>query len=370
MKNKSEWTIMRKQIILDTNIVYYIAGLSKGPITAKEFSSYVKSEKVGRCLFISSVTLFEILARYHKHANIFRRIMCTLRNQHITVVDNPYYKKIAPFQKKLCTISQEKLDALWEEVKENKVDIEARYSTAVFTLVLSSGIVFECVDNVDDVPVYLYSTLKEVLGLSRDIVFEVIKDAFFEGYKTDDCESAVKQCFSSLLSFLLPINIALCNSTSNWEKDEHWNNVLTEEAKKEYNSNIENIKKYTKQGLPTKYISKKANKFNNKKDTISIKEYLKIITGLLPNIIPEDAIQAYIFQIVEKCITLSGVFNKNDINDAMILGAVSPNDIILTFDTDAIKHLTRFKDTKSEYTNSLNEIQVLKGYISGSGGII
>ena len=54
----------------------------------------------------------------------------------------------------------------------------------------------------------------------------------------------------------------------------------------------------------------------------------------------------------------------------MILGAVSPNDIILTFDAGVIKHLTRFKDTKSEYTNSLNEIQVLKGYISESGGII
>lgn len=88
---------------------------------------------------------------------------------------------------------------------------------------------------------------------------------------------------------------------------------------------------------------------------------------MLSNIIPENAIQEYILQIVEKCITLSGVFNKNDISDAMILAAVSANDILLTFDAGVIKHLTRFQDAKAEYTNSLKEIQILKGYVNNSG---
>ena len=79
-------------IIIDTNIVYYICGLSDDPTPKKGIARFLREESQKRQIFLSSVSLFEIIARYHKHANHFRRIMCALRDFHVQIVDNAYFK--------------------------------------------------------------------------------------------------------------------------------------------------------------------------------------------------------------------------------------------------------------------------------------
>ena len=118
-----------------------------------------------------------------------------------------------------------------------------------------------------------------------------------------------------------------------------------------------------KRGTPTTYISKTAGAFNKRAETISLEDYLQNIMGVLKNLLPNTPIHDYMYQIVEKCISLNGVFYKNDINDALILETLAADSVILTFDTGIQKHLARYQNNHPEYTASLNEIAALKSYV-------
>lgn len=354
-----------RNLILDTNIIYYISGLSEGPISKKEFDTYVRLNNSDIRLYISGVSLFEILSKYHKHANVFRRIMCNLRGNHIGILDNEYHKKIGSYQSQLTNIKQSELNGLWKEVMENKVDVEARYSTVLFFYVLSSSVCFgctECITDVNNIPEYLHRFLAELFSIVRDVALEVFKDAFETGYQSDDCERIVKVAFSNLLTFFLPSVIAFCNSVADGRTTD--NGIITIPEKEELEPWSESIAKKIKRiGTPTGFISKLAKQYEKNQNEISLKYFLKNISGSLSTIIPNTTTQEYLFDLVVKCLTQSGVFYKNDILDAMILGTIKGDDVLLTMDKGPIKHMVQYKDGRPEYQASLIEIDSLKnGY--------
>ena len=110
-------------ILLDTNVIYYLCGLSQFHIPSKELLKRIKEVDKNEKLYISSVSLNEIIARYHRHANQLRRIVAYLRNNNIDVVDNDYFKKIVPYQYTIARMKQREVDRLWLEIKENKVEV-------------------------------------------------------------------------------------------------------------------------------------------------------------------------------------------------------------------------------------------------------
>lgn len=347
-------------IIIDTNIVYYLCGLSTDPTVSKGITQFLRTESQKRKIYLSSVSLFEILARYHRRANHFRRIMCTIRSYNIHIIDNEYYKKIAAFQKNLETVRQKDVDRLWSEVLERKRDVEASYTTIAFSLLLSSSTVFECIDDVFNVPEYVYAAMKSILEQSRNIALQIFKDAFYTGYQTDDCETYVRDVFSALLNYFLPLSISVCNSARNWKRDENGNVTIPDAELIRYNSSIEIIsKKIRKRITPANYIMRKAREYDRKKGTTSLQDYLVNISGTIFNVVPGYSTPRYLYAIVERCVTQGSPFMKNDIIDAMILETLDDSSVLLTMDKGVIKHMADHMGNKVAYQNSLSMIQQL-----------
>lgn len=348
-------------IIIDTNIVYYLCGLSMDPTTSKGIAQFLRTEGQKRKIYLSSVSLYEILARFHRRANHFRRIMCALRSFNIHIVDNEYYPKIAAFQKPLETFRQKEVSRLWHEVLERKRDVEASYATIVFVLVLSSSTVFECIGDVSNVPEYLYVALKSTLEKSRDIARDILKEAFIAGYQTDDCETYVRDVFSALLNYFLPLNTSVCNSAKNWEQEEDGTVIIPDAEIIRYQDSIETIaKRIQKRITPADYIMRRAKEFDRKKGTISLHDYLLNLSNTILNIVPGFSTPRYLYAIVERCVTQGSPFMKNDVIDAMILETLDDTKVFLTMDKGVIKHMTEHMGNNLAYQNSLKMIQQLK----------
>lgn len=285
--------------------------------------------------------------------------MCTMRSYHITIIDNPYFKKIAPFQPALTTIKQARLNKLWDEVRVNKVDVEARYSTILLLYVLSSGMYLQQVENINNVPEPLTPVIRKYYSIVRDIAIEVLRDAFETGYRLDDCEKNVKKAFSVLLEFFLPSAIAICKSVENGGIDENGRIDILQKA--EYDAYLEAVRRRLRRdGTPTTYISKIARKYDNNSNSKGLEDFLNTVSSSIGSLIPEGTTQEYIFELVKKCITQAGAFNKNDILDAMILGTLEKNGAFLTADKGIIDHMMNYKSNRMDYNMSLEEIERLK----------
>lgn len=285
--------------------------------------------------------------------------MCTMRSYHITIIDNRYFKKIAPFQSELANIKQARLNKLWDEVSANKVDVEARYSTILLLYVLSSGMYLQQVENINNVPEHLTPVIREYYSIVRDIAFEVLRDAFETGYRLDDCEKNVKKAFSGLLEFFLPPAIAICRSVENGEIDEKGSVDILQKA--EYDAYLEAVRKRIRRdGTPTSFISKTARKYDKDPNSKGLDVFLKTVSMSIGKLIPDGTTQEYIFEVVKKCIIQAGAFYKNDILDAMILETLESDGVFLTTDKGVIDHMGRYKDTRTDYSVSLKEIELLK----------
>lgn len=347
-------------IVLDTNVIYYLCGLSPSPIPVVSLKKYLENKRKTEELCISSVSLYEIAARYHNHAKVFRRIICTLRYYNIRIIDHEYFKKIEPFQKYLRDIKQESLNNLWLEIKENKVEIEARYATIIFIYVISSAILFYCVDDMDKIPDGFILALSPILKLIQEFTLDDFKETFDKGYNTDDCENIIKKEFSLLLEAFLPALISIIkkysDSTFDFTSCEF---TLPENDEDYYLLFKELYKKVKKKDRTMEFVSGLANEFSRKTRDRQLNSYLSDINTTIGNVIKIEAVREYVFQIVNKCLLCSGEFRKNSINDALILSSIGENDFLVSFDNGVIKHLEGFKTNKDNYKNSLNEIYIL-----------
>lgn len=343
-------------ILLDTNVIYYLCELSQFHIPSKELLKRIKEVDKSEKLYISSVSLNEIIARYHKHANQLRRIVSYLRNNNIDVVDNDYFKKIVPYQYTIAKMKQNEVDRLWLEIKENKVDVEARYTTIMFSLIFSSCILFETAPDIDAVTEEYKYTFHNILSITRDAVLYAMKDLFNSAYDTDDCENYVRTAFYNLLETFLPAAISVCKEATTLQFDEN-GMLLFSQNEKIYQDELNNLaKSIQKSRTPMYFIMKRAAQYSKIRSGKEMSEFINNIHAIITNMIKEETIKEYFISIVEKCLFSGGAFMKNDINDALILSTVNSNDIFLSFDNGVIKHMEKHQSTRNEYAKSLNAI--------------
>lgn len=79
------------KVILDTNMVYYICGLSSPHhLSVSKVLSYLNENQNQINFAISSVSFYELLIHYQKRAHHIRRICSTLRNYHIKIYNDVY----------------------------------------------------------------------------------------------------------------------------------------------------------------------------------------------------------------------------------------------------------------------------------------
>lgn len=346
-------------IVLDTNIIYYLCDLSPSPIPLASLKKYLDCKRKTEELCISSVSLYEIIARYNKHANEFRRIICTFKYYNIQLIDDGHYGVFAPLKKEVRKIRQNRLNELWYGIKKYKIDVESRYTAAVFHYVFASSIIFSVVDDIENVPDAFLLGLKATLKFVQEFVLDIFKETFSEGYNTDDCENIVKFKFSQLLEHLLPASISICKKFYDSTIDSS-GDIKTPFDDENYFELFKDLsRKIKKRDRTMQFVTSIATVYSHKSKDKQLKKYLSNIDDTIDHVFEQEAMKEYIFEIVNKCLLNAGEFWKNSINDAFILSTIGENDILISFDNGVRKHMENYKDTKPNYKNSVDEINKL-----------
>lgn len=348
-------------LVLDTNTFYYISNLSTSPYI--DLPKFVDRVDATTQLCISSVSFGEFIARYRYNAKIIRRTCSFMLNYHINVRD-----QLIPFDndivKKLSKIRQKDLNSVVNTLLLVKSSKESGFAALVFCIVLFSETIFEC--NIDpyNVPDCVYDFFSKLFKDSlRPLLVELFKKIYFDAYKTDNAENIIRRDFHKYLRLFTSLCMPLCKHVlDEYEKLPIGAEVDMVEIMKEF-SHVDwehEMNKYQskidKEDTPSKFISKKGLKYGK---SINDKHLTSLLNGLsnsLKNVITNFAIEEYLFSIIKNTLSNGGSFWKNDINDALILSTLTPNDVILSIDGDMREYIRKNSEAKIEYKNSITLI--------------
>lgn len=345
-------------LVLDTNTFYYISGLSKSPyINNKTFFSSLTSDE---SVVISSVTFGEFIAKYRKHARTIRRVCSFMKQHHITIAD-----QIIPFDgeiiAKLRKIKQYDLEPVNHTLRLVKVNKESSFGAVVFCIVLFCETIFECQIDPYNVPDCIYDFFSKLFkNTLRPILVDLFKSIYFDAYKTDDAENIIRKDFYNYLRLFISLCIPLSKHVMavynelpegaevdvmkiiNEYPQSNWSNEMTKYQRK-----------IAREKTTAKFVQKAGLKYGK---SINDKQLATLLGGLsnsLNKVIPNSTIEEYLFSIISNTISNGGSFCKNDINDALILSIVGPQDRILSFDQGMQAHLRKYSDSKVQYKNSI-----------------
>lgn len=352
-------------LLIDTNILYYICGLSKPPVNA-ELILY----EIGRAesISISDIAFAEFLTKYRCHVGSIRRVCSFMAEHHIEIQSLVYPHMDTPMIKTLRTIRQKAFLESFEPLLAEKIDVESRLATAVFLVILICESVFEC--NVDpyQIPPPIYTFFSALFSkILQPTLVPIFNTIYFDSYRSDDAENYVRHCFYNLLTVTLSACIPMCTQVFEACKEKDWTTIdiakiIQSFPLKEYNEKSKLIHyKILRQGTPAKFVQKKGIVYGKKINDKHLETLLNGIYTSLGQIIRFEPLKKYMHNIIKNIISSGGAFRKNDINDALILSYLKPTDVILSFDSGVISYMQENRETHAEYQNSLNLINSIRG---------
>lgn len=350
-------------LIIDTNTLYYIVGLSK--IDTIDLEKVILEINQNGGAMISSVSFAEFLCKYHNHARIIRRTSTFMRQYHIQICEN----NVIPFNddiiKKTMNIKQKELDKVFANLIFLKSNVESKFATAVFITVLICQVMFEC--NIDpyNLPTGIFDFFSTIFkGPLRTIITGMFEGVYRDAYKTDDAENIIRKNFYNYLRILSSLCIPLFKHyIDEFDKLSEGEIVDVPQIVSKYtNTNWANEmeayqNKIDKHSTPSQYLKKQGILYGK---SINDKHLNALLEGLhksFAKILGDSSIEEYMFSIVKNTISNGGAFRKNDINDALILTNLQPGDIILTFDNRMIEHMEKHSQARKEYDNSVKKIK-------------
>lgn len=357
----------RSELIIDTNVLYYLYGLSIPPSTVSR-KSLLKKIDSENSVKISSVSFAEFLTKYRRHAGMIRRVCSFMRQHHICISSDEYIPITPQATKVLAKIKQYDFNKEFDRMLERKIYVESRYASIIFFLVLICATIFEC----DIYPYTLSAPVYDFLAAvfkpaNKEIFVPLFHYTYREAYKTDDVENYIRHWFYEYLDMFIAVIVPLCqraieavNDTPEGEEimipqiindfsNEKWAEMMTL-----YQNRIR------KQATPTHFVHKSGIKYGKK---INDKHLVALLNGLdnsIRKIIQEQSLAEYIYDIIYKSLSFGGSFLKNDINDALILSSLNRNSIILSFDNGMIEHMKKRAENRPEYQRSLDFIETVQ----------
>ncbi len=349
------------KVILDTNIMYYLCGLSPVPnnFDISKLSSFIREKYQEYDFAISSVSFYEFVMHNRKHAGILRRACSAMRNYHIRIYNDPYLpiRLSAPYN--LTKIRQHDVQQVIDSFITQKIDVESRFAAAIFMTVLISVIAFEAFPN-ENFNSNTASLLSAVANTNQSVAVACLKDAYVRAYASNDPEDFIRDSFQHLLQLLIPLSVPLCKELAYMKAEDNISECFRKISKQKWrDANLQMERAISKKGqTPTAFVSKKARQFGKAIGDKQLTDYLNNLWAMLANVdISSNAIREYTFEIIQSIFLNGSSFRKNDINDSMILGSMSAGDCIVTCDKKMLEHMEKYKGTHPEYTNSLLLLQ-------------
>lgn len=351
-------------MVIDTNTLYYACGLSAPPATVTK-AKLLQEIDSADAVTMSSISFAEFLTKYRRHAGIIRRVCSFMRQHHVCVSNNEYMHFDPQEIKALTKIRQREFGNRFERVLVRKVDVESRFASTIFFLVLISTTIFEC----DIYPYTLseptYDFLTTVFKpASAEIFTPLFNYTYNEAYKTDDAENFIRHWFYRYLDAFIPVVIPVCQrvietiNTTPEGGDINIPQIVDEFSQQNWHEMMEKYqRKIRKHGTPTKFVHRSGIKYGKKINDKHISALLSGLKDSIQKVIGDHSLAEYVYDIASNCLSSGGAFFKNDINDALILSALNENDVMLSFDNGVIEHMQKYANDRPEYQKSLKFIK-------------
>ena len=185
--------------VLDTNAFYYAAGISECTYDVEKLQKLVDENEV----FISSTSLFEFLIKFRNDIQTIHKGGKYLWEKKIKLAGNVINPLPNNFTGDIINLTESELQTLCSNILENKIDAESRFISILFDMCLFSGFYFSAMSDGVEPSGFCFEVFEKAFRMFANINLEVFVDIFTEGYKTDDCENYVRNCFYNLLAFEL-----------------------------------------------------------------------------------------------------------------------------------------------------------------------
>lgn len=182
--------------VLDTNAFYYAAGISECTYDVEKLQKLVDENEV----FISSTSLFEFLIKFRNDIQTIHKGGKYLWEKKIKLAGNVINPLPNNFTGDIINLTESELQTLCSNILENKIDAESRFISILFDMCLFSGFYFSAMSDGVEPSGFCFEVFEKAFRMFANINLEVFVDIFTEGYKTDDCENYVRNCFYNLLA--------------------------------------------------------------------------------------------------------------------------------------------------------------------------
>lgn len=342
--------------VLDTNAFYYAAELSEFTYDKEKLKELISNNDT----FISSTSLFEFLVKHKDNIDIVRKGGRYLWENHIKLAFNVFNPMPEHFFDDLINISEEQYQLMYNDILKNKIDTESRYTSLLFDMCLFSGYYFAAMSNGKEPCEYCFAALETTFRLFSDCVIEVFKQIYEEGYKTDDCENYVRNCFYNLLAFMLEKGIPFIEQAKNVTSDEEFKNTDEWFTLEDYSRLASRLASKMERITSTAFLQRLAITYWKNNNDPELKKHIARLRMIFDKKIKYAALQDYCYDTLVNILVHGAALWKNDFLDALIMCNMQDQHQLITYDNGVLQRMERRRTEYKQYDESLKTIDYLK----------
>lgn len=344
-------------LFLDTNAFYYASGISTN------FSyDYQKLKKVieQNEVALSTTSLFEFIVKYAQDKEMLEIGGRFLEEKNIKIAGNQLNPIPQNLIRDLHHINSLNFEQLYDEILRNKIEVESKYTNVLMCMCFFSGLYFTALKDGKKPSDYCHAAFEAAFRMFTKDTLEVFQEAYQDGYKTDDCENYIRDCFNNLLAFVLEKGIPMIEAAMKVTSEEEFFDFERWFDTEEYNKRTLSLAMKLSTRKSTDFLHKNAVTYWKKNNDDQLVTFIENLTRPFNKNVPWQAMQDYFHDALLGIMNTSAVFHKNDLLDAIILCNLQDSHTIVTYDGGMIKRMEKRKEEYAKYRESLRIIRFLK----------
>lgn len=277
--------------VLDTNAFYYAAGISECTYDVEKLQKLVDENEV----FISSTSLFEFLIKFRNDIQTIHKGGKYLWEKKIKLAGNVINPLPNNFTGDIINLTESELQTLCSNILENKIDAESRFISILFDMCLFSGFYFSAMSDGVEPSGFCFEVFEKAFRMFANINLEVFVDIFTEGYKTDDCENYVRNCFYNLLAFELEKGIPFIERAKAVKDEDEIPDIDDWLSSEDYSHDTEKLSNKMKAKTSTAFLQRLAIKYWKSNNDPELKNHISKLKSIFDKKVKLTALQDYYY---------------------------------------------------------------------------
>lgn len=177
-------------------------------------------------------------------------------------------------------IIESELQTLCSNILENKIDAESRFISILFDICLFAGFYFSAMSDRVEPSGFCFEVFEKAFRMFANINLEVFVDVFTEGYKTDDCENYVRNCFYNLLAFELEKGIPFIERAKTVKDEDEIPDIDDWLSSEDYSHDTEKLSNKMKAKTSTAFLQRLAIKYWKSNNDPELKNHISKLKSI------------------------------------------------------------------------------------------